>query len=438
VNGIPPRVPYVLYSLVVGATAWVLSAMSKRTGTNPEVRWIALWLVTVATGAVVLAFVSTGRGTPFGDFDKAYYPAGQAALSEPARLYDCGHADGLCFVNVPAVALAFVPMSAMPLGAAHAAMTAIGLASVALSIFLLMRLVGTSGVNRFLIASLVLLNGPLFYSLRLANLTHVVLVLLVASLLALRDQRTVVAGGLLALCALLKPPFLLWLPYLLLRRRSRPAAVSFVVALACVGGLSLWWFGADLHRAWFAQFVGGASSRPIGAYNAQSISGMLVRLTTSAHLVDWVGVEVGTGIRLAGLALTGVVFGTAAVALWPGRPAPGLSDHIAEYSIVICVMLLVSPVSWTHYYCYLLVPLSAWAAGRFNGTAKPIKCFLAAGALLVSLPVALWIPGGALIGPVVARVLLSHYVGGAALLLVGLVFLRIRSRETAAAGLVAA
>ena len=95
-----------------------------------------------------MAVVSTGRGTPFGDFDKAYYPAGHLATTPASALYDCAHEDGLCFVNVPIVALAFVPLGRFPLRAAHIWMTCIGIASVALTIYLITRLVSIDRTGR--------------------------------------------------------------------------------------------------------------------------------------------------------------------------------------------------------------------------------------------------------------------------------------------------
>src|SRR6476659_8022926 len=151
-----------------------MNRIARGSNARPSFAAIAAWVVAVSVGAAVVAVVSTGRGTPFGDFDKAYYPAGQLATASPSALYDCAHKDGLCFVNVPIVALAFVPLGRLPLRTAHVWMTCIGVASVALTVYLITRLVGIGRWDGYVVATLVLMNGPLFYSLRLANLTHVV------------------------------------------------------------------------------------------------------------------------------------------------------------------------------------------------------------------------------------------------------------------------
>jgi hypothetical protein len=425
VNGIRARVPYIVHLALVAAAFVSLEAMRRTRGGRGAT---AVWTGVMLAAIYVLAVVGTGRGTLFGDFDKAYYRAGELITTAPHVLYACGQPGGSCFVNVPIVAMAFVPVASLSLGAAHVLFTAIGVVAVALTVPLLFDLARTAGRARYVVATLVLLNGPLYNSLRLGNLTHVILLALVAALLALRARRTARAGVLLAFCALIKPPFLLFLPYLAVRPAWRRAAVMMGATLCVVMAASLWWFGLGLHQAWFAEFVGGTSSRPIGAYNAQSISGALIRLNTSAHIVDWSGVELGPTIRLAQLAITAAIAATVGVALWWAGPPQSEHDALVDHSMLLCLMLLVSPVSWTHYYCYLLIPLAMWisalAGGRAVGWNVPA---VAVSALLVSLPVALKIPDHPILGPVVARLLLSHYVAGAVFILLGLVGERLRA-----------
>ena len=321
---------------------------------------LTVWLGAMAMAVVFITITSTGRGTPFGDFDKAYYPAGIAARIAPSDLYACGNDDGLCFVNLPLVAAAFIPIGALSRHAAHIVVVVVSAASVLATIALLARLVRARGAAAFAVATVVLLNGPLHYSMRLGNLTHVVLTALVAAILALRGRHHVTAGVLLAVCALIKPPFLIWLPALVVRPRWRPAAVAMGATLGAAVLMSVALFGLPLHLTWFSQFVAESNARPLGAYNVQSISGALVRLTTSVYLVEWVGVEISPALRLFQLGLTAACGLIAGLALWFGRGESD-DDLIAEQTIVIALMLLISPISWTHYYAFLLIPIAWWA-----------------------------------------------------------------------------
>jgi hypothetical protein len=409
-------VPYLPYLAFVGCAALLAQRIARGTDGRTPTLLIALWGAAVVAVVVVTLLVSTGRGTPFGDFDKAYYTAGRLALSSPSELYDCTHRDGLCFVNLPIVALAFVPFSILWTTTAHVVIAALGIVSVALIVWLLGVLAGADSRTRLVICTLVLANGPLYYSLRLGNLTHVVLVLLALAMLALQRRRWAAVGALLAVCAVLKPPFLLWLPYFAILPRTRRAAVSFIATGAALLAISVVWFGVDLHREWLTTFVAGPSSRPVGAYNNQSITGLLIRATTSRYLVDWVGLTLTPSLQLARTIACTAVLGSSAAVIWRTRASDTWAVLFAHQSILLCTMVLISPISWTHYYCFLLLPMAAWLCRP--GLVRTWRdTAFAVGALLVSLPVTLWIPSHPFYGPVVARGLLSHYVVGAALLL---------------------
>jgi hypothetical protein len=370
-----------------------------------------------AAAIVLLGIVGSGRGTPFGDFDKAYYPAGRIILTTPSRVYDCAHVDGLCFVNIPIVALLFAPLAFLSLPVAHAVVVVGSIATVFMVAVLLIKLSRAVKWRRYAVLALILLNGPLYYSVRLGNLTHVVLAAVLLAVWWLIRGADARGGALLALTAMIKPPLLIWLPYFALRRRWR-AASGMIAMLLLVIAASIALYGVDLHLAWMRQFVAGASSRPVGAYNVQSIGGFLVRLTTSGTLVNWWPVDVSPAFWAAEAALVAaalvVSIGASALASTPRAP----SVQLREFSMVLCVMLLVSPISWTHYYCLLLLPLATYITAAIEMPhTRGWQVGMAAAGLLVSLPATLWVPAHWLIGAVIARVLLSYYLFGAALLL---------------------
>jgi hypothetical protein len=418
-----PYVPYFGLAVWGCAAIWLIN---HRDGRLSRV----VFLIFAVCAVAFLAVTSTGRGTPFGDFDKAYYPAGRLILSEPSRVYDCAHADGLCFVNMPLVAVLFAPVAALPLRVAHVVIAVAGLASIALAAWLLVRLVDARGPQRYAVVALILLNGPLYYTVRLANITHIVLLFLVIAVAWMIRGQGGRAGSLLALVALLKPPFLIWLPYFALRRQWRTAA-AMTVTLIGLALASLMLFGLSLHLAWTRHFLVGFSAHPIGAYNAQSIAGFLVRLSISGTLVDWRPVDVGRLFFIAQVALTLAVVAPALVAGAVVDEPRGRMPQLREYSMVLCVMLLASPISWTHYYCLLLLPLAAFAAGAIElPSALWWRWSSAIAALLVSLPVMLWVPVDRFGGALVARILLSHYVFGAMLLLGILIVASIEERHS--------
>ena len=62
---------------------------------------------------------------------------------------------------------------------------------------------------------------------------------------------------------------------------------------ACAVGASIAWFGVDLHRFWFREFVLNQGARPIAAYNVQSVNGFLAHLLARGHLRDWYPIDAG-------------------------------------------------------------------------------------------------------------------------------------------------
>jgi hypothetical protein len=415
---------YVVYLGLTGAA--VALTLAARDGVRAR-RLRPLLGALGAAAVASFAIRSWGRATPFGDFDKAYYRAGTLAASAPDRLYSCD-VDILCFVNLPIVALVFAPLAELSLPAARAVFTAAGTAAVAATVWLLVRIGNASGWRAYAVVAIVCLNGPLYYSARLGNLSHVLLLPLVLGLAALVQNRERAAGMWLAVVAVVKPPLLLFLPYLILRRRWRAlAAMSLTVAATVLASIA--WFGVELHRIWLRDYVIEFGARPIAAYNVQSLSGMLARFAVPGHTTDWRPLDVDPIVLAARYALTLACLAAAAAAgAIAGRPRRA-DGWWAECSVVLILALLASPITWTHYYCVLIIPLGLYACGRI---AVPLTFRWAAAmsvaGLLVSLPVVLPRPTQPLLATVTERILLSHYVAGAigllAVLLAGLLATR--------------
>ncbi len=404
---------YVIHLALACAAVGVTWAARKPT--RPHSLWPALALV---GAAAVFSFGvwSWGRATPFGDFNKAYYPAGRLVLTDPGRLYEC-QVDNLCFVNIPVVAALFTPLSALAPTTARAVFTVAGIAAVVAATWLLVRTTGASGWRRYAIVGIVLLNGPLYYSARLGNLSHVLLLPLLLALRGLASGRDAAAGVTLAIVAVIKPPFFLFLPYFLLRRRWW-ALAGMGLATAAVVALSILWVGLDLHRTWVRDYVIAFSARPIAAYNVQSISGALARFVAPGHSVDWHPLEIGPLFTVGRYILTLTCLATALVVCAARGDPKSAAARWSESSVVLCLALLVSPITWTHYYCALVIPLALYV-GRslLVPTGLPWVAAAIFSGLAISLPVVLPQPTNPLFTQLLNRLLLSHYVIGAAGLL---------------------
>ena len=381
----------------------------------PDRRW--RWGLSVGAGVVavgIMAFmwtVSEPRQL-LSDFKKAYYPAGALVLNNPAGLYSVFPPK---FVNIPIVAWLFTPLSLLSRPLAGRIFTALGLAAVGLACYGLITLTRVAGWKRAAVAGLFIINGPLYNSLREGNLTHFVLLIVCAALWCLEKNRETGAGALLAIAGVLKPPLVLLAAPFLLRRRWRIVA-GFGVTVAGIAGLSLAMFGLETHRAWWAHCVQPFAGRPLGAFNVQSVDGVLARLLTgSAHLEDWSPITtLGPAFAAIRAIVVALLVGASAwVCLRAGRPATAAEERL-ECAIALCLALLISPITWTHYYLLLLLPVALHLGG---GLAVPAgrgwSALLGLAVALISLPVTE--PSAA--GSPVSELLISRYFIGGALLL---------------------
>jgi Glycosyltransferase family 87 len=367
----------------------------------------------IGVAGTLLAMTS---GPVFIDFLKAYLFAGQAALTDPSTLYECTRAQ--CFVNIPIVAVLFVPLAPLNPTVAAVLFSIIGAALLAVAV---RRLTGRA--SRDVIVWLTLLSGPLYYSVRIGNTTHMLLLPLIVAFDRLVSGRQTTAGVLLAGSALLKPPLALFLPYFLVRRHFRAAFVMAACAAVAIAA-SIAMFGVELHRFWFREFVLQQGSGPIGAYNVQSVNGFLAHLLMRGHLRDWYPIAVGPGFKMLSAGLTLVLLAAVTIGCWHAGPPRSERARRAELWLVLCLTVLIAPISWTHYYVLLLIPIAALVP-EFASLDWRTRAALAAGIVLIALPVVVLAVPGRISSALYDRVLISHYFFGGVLLLGVLLGVRI-------------
>ena len=364
--------------------------------------------------------------TLFSDFYKAYFPAAEVlwdkGLSASFPFTEMG-AGG--FVNVPVLAWLFVPL--VPLGEDGAGWVFLGFGAAAtVAACLLLRGMARPGTEPAPLVALFLVNGPLINSLREGNTTHFALLALILVVMLLQRGSDFAAGVLLGLCAVFKLPLLLFGAYFLLRRRWSVVAGG----ASAIGGvllLSVAAFGLDNNVNWFnccvEPFLGGI----IPAFNVQSVDGFAVRLFTgTSRLSNWDPMDVPAAYRVSRQVLFAAVLGyTAWVMRRDGatRPQPTGSEtarvrEMLEFSLVLNLALVLSPISWSHYYALLLLPFGLYLGGRLPLPADVLsRRLLWSGMALCSLPIVVLPLQADLLGEIVARTLVSAtFAGGVAIL----------------------
>lgn len=401
-------------------------------------RWASLLPIAVLSG--LMFSISEPQDDLWQDFIDAYYAAGAAALGGSAKVVALLEHGVHGFVNLPFVAYFFAPFGLLRPRVAALVFTLLGVAATAWTWRLLVRAARLPPRDAAVLALLMVLNGPLWNSLREGNTTHFTLLAVTAALLCLREGRDFGAGLLLGAAALLKLPLLLFGPYLVLRRRWRAAAGGALV-LGAVAAASLFVFGADVHAFWYRTFVAGSGAKPIAAFNVQSVAGFMARLERGVPgLWDWTGQPLEWTSGLVVKAITALTLLAAfTAALVPRRtPAPKAlpligEERDTELLLVLVLACVSSPLSWSHYYAWMLLPI-AFLLGPRSPIAATVRTrrlgYLAIA--LVSLPV-VWPPDGLRAHPFAGRLYafaISHLLAGAFLILALLIAARARLRRS--------
>jgi len=359
--------------------------------------WTAALL---AIGIAAFEFLSFKASTPpdrFHDFFTAYYPAGQAiANHDPSMLRMLTDKGVAGFVNIPAVAYLFEPLALFGPETAALVFSAVGLALTVAAWFLLVRMANLGLRECWLLALMFLANGPLMHGIKFGNTSEFILFALVVDLLLLRQGRSAAAGALMGAAAIIKPPLLLFGVFFLLRRDLR-GVLGFAAVCAITGALSLLLFGWSDNAHWFQTSIVEYSRGWLGAYNVQSIPGFLLRLQPATNLTDWQPYLPSSGENLLARALMGIVFLVAGLAClrYPGGAAARLKFSDADrqdlqFLLAICLCLAASPLTWSHYYTWLLIPIAFFLGSWPPFPSSKVARVIAWAAVALTTPLVEW------------------------------------------------
>ena len=283
--------------------------------------------------------------------DLHVYVGGAATLGRPGELYDYVYADQtpdfpLPFTYPPFAAVVFYPLTLVPFG----------LLALVWQLGIVAALYGVVRTSQRLltvaprhdprrVAMLWTAAGIWTEPLRSTfDYGQVNVVLVLAVLGAVYSSRWWLSGLLVGLAAGVKLTPAVSGLYFLGARRWGAAVFSAVVFFATVG-LSLLLVG-DQARYYFTDLLGDADRvGPVGTSFNQSWRGAISRI---------LGYDAGYGPWV----LAGIVV-TAALALVAWRAVGDAQDRLAAIVIVQLFGLLLSPISWTHHWVWV-IPLMIW------------------------------------------------------------------------------
>lgn len=307
-----------------------------------------------AAAPVLLAFSIAARlawtylvpnGANFVDLH--VYVGGAGTLDQPGALYDYVYADQtpdfpLPFTYPPFAAVVFYPLHLLPFGLV-AFLWQVGIIAALYGVVRLSQRLLGSGDRR--VAMLWTAVGIWIEPLRSTfDYGQINVVLVLAVLYAVYSTRWWVSGLLVGVAAGLKLTPAVSGLYFLGARRWATVVFSAVVFLATVGVSAL--VVGDQTRRYFTELLGDADRvGPIGTSFNQSWRGGISRI---------LGHDAGYGPAVvAGIVVTAVL----AILAW--RAIGGASDRLGAIVVVELFGLLLSPISWTHHWVWL-IPLMIW------------------------------------------------------------------------------
>lgn len=316
-----------------------------------------------------------GASTYF-DFDAGYYAGSRAVLQMGASALKA-HYDDMSFVNLPIVAWVLMPFGRLERGTAEVSFGILNLLCSAGALYWLARR-ERPGIA-YALCLLFLFNGPLWNNLKLGNSSQIVLLCLVGAVMPWGRRHGYLLGLLIGAAAVVKPMLvLLGLYYVFKRRWPVVLGGATVILAAGLASVAVAGWGTTLY--WYQHIVSDYAGKPMPAYNVQSIEAFILRLSVGTDTVmAWHPHPLPLWGRIARDVVFAVLLGLVAWALWPVRRAGaaggeaaegGMAENTArtrddlEFCIVLTFCIMVSTVSWAHYYMLLLIPYALYLAGR--------------------------------------------------------------------------
>lgn len=358
--------PHVFLAHVLGlALGLMFIADLARRGAPQRILWAAAGLASLVMAVFVFHVT---RGFHFSDFIKAYWAGGQAALQGRDAIVDLYRHGIESFVNIPIVAYLFAPLALLPPVPAALVLTVIGLAALAFTWCSLKNAAHLDDKGSATLLFLFAAFGPLIYSIREGNTSHIVLALIAWAFLLTRERRELLAGAALGVAAIIKLPLLLFGVYYALRGRWNVVlGGSLVVGATAL--LSLLVFGWEPHITWYQSSIQPYARDPMPALNVQSVASALARLELGGGAaLDWTPYRLSPLSQLIATAATLLLLAAAAASALVPRPStarltPRETAHEVEFLIVLMLACIASPLSWSHYYAWMLMPI-AFFVGR--------------------------------------------------------------------------
>jgi hypothetical protein len=288
-------------------------------------------------GVAIAAWLVGARVTrDMADFEVYWTAARRAASAQPLYRAEDGHFQ---FKYLPAFAILVAPVGTLPLPTAKWVWFGISAVLLVALLSLALALVRHRRKPGWLLVTLTFIVMAKFYGheLVLGQVNLHLAVIVMAALLAIHRGREAVAGGLIAAAIVVKPYAVLFLPWLLARRR--PASIATAAGgLVCVLLLPVVLYGAagaiEQHADWWRTV---SESTPPNLTTNDNVS-------FAGFFAKWLGPGPAAAAlaAAAGIALLGL-----AVMVYLRRGGVAFPEGLEGAMLLTCIPLL-SPQGWDY------------------------------------------------------------------------------------------
>jgi hypothetical protein len=354
------------------------------------IRWLAWALVFVVWAAFLQVYLRMIRLTltdpSHSDFTIFYYTARLVRDGlpmygvSPSRYGVTWAANHLGNLNPPHVQLLAMPLGYLTYSQALFAWVTVSLVCLLTSVTLIMRELRASWSRAVLVGALTISSAAFTTVAVTSEITFVLMLPLTLAWLAWRRERWIACGAWLGVSASAKLFLLLFVPWLIWRRRW-DAVAAFAAAAAALVLVGIGLYGADAYRQWM-ETLGriGWWWLTMNASWAGFVSRVLEGTTKLAPLVRDPGLV--RPLATAGSAV--IVIATLLASLRHSRRSPD-----AVFLLVFLGALLGSPLGWVYYLPLAYGPILAVVFQEVD-SAEPRDrtwaALFAAGVLLLYVP----------------------------------------------------
>ena len=265
------------------------------------------------------------------------YQAGERILSgETLYRTDDGH---FMFKYFPFAAILYVPLAALPMGAAKAVWYALSVGCMIALFYVAKRLVSADAERRWWILAIppVVLAKFFLRELKLGQINILITLVLLLIVLSLLESRNARGGVLAGVATALKPYGFIFFPYLVVTGNWR-ALASGLGTLGLAFMLPSVFYGlegnVEEHRQWYLTLTESTPAQ-LGVADNVSIIGALTKWTGDPALSERLAIAMVA--LLAALVLAVVV---------RGRALPRAA--VLECALLLTLIPLVSPMGWDY------------------------------------------------------------------------------------------